>query len=155
MTLDADCCAFVQSGVGIDVAGRDIHNVPVVARAVGCRVSDDRKRVTLVVPRRFGARFLKAAETTGAVAAVFCHPSTLRSLQIKGTDAAIGPVIEADRAQVRVAVEAYVADVVALGYPESLARLEVGYEPDDLMGVTFTIAAAFIQTPGPTAGARL
>lgn len=155
MTLDTEHCAFVESGVGIDVAGRDIHNVPVVARAVGCRVSPTRDRVTLMVPGAFGGRFLKAVETTRAVAAVFCHPSTLRSLQIKGADATIIPVGDADRAQVHQAIDACVADVVALGYPESLARLEMVYESSDLVGVTFAIAAAFIQTPGPTAGARI
>jgi hypothetical protein len=155
MTLDADHSAFIQSGVAIDVAGRDSHNVPVVARAVACRVSAERQHVTLFVPRAFGARCLNAIAATGAVAAVFCHPRTLRAIQLKGVDASIVPVTDDDLSHVRAATMAFVADVVSLGHSEPVALTDVSYAPADLVGVTFSPHAAFVQTPGPSAGARI
>ena len=155
MTLDPEYTAFVESGVAIDVAGRDAHNVPVVARAVGCRVSTDRQRVTVFVPRTSSSRFLGAVAATGAVAAVFCHPSTVRSIQLKGSDATLVSADEDDCRRIRAAAESLVSDVVALGLPESVARREVGHDLGDLVGVSFSIAAAFVQTPGPAAGAKI
>jgi hypothetical protein len=155
MTLDADNSAFAQSGVAIDVAGRDAQNVPIVARAVGCRVSPDRRRVTLLVPKASGTRLLDAVRSTHAVAAVFCHPRTARSVQLKGSDAVVVPVSDDDRGSVQAGIERFVADVVALGRLEAVARASVSHDITDLAGVVFTIDAAFIQTPGPTAGTKI
>ena len=155
MTLDPEYSAFVQSGVAIDVAGRDAHNVPVVARALACRVSADRQRVTVFLSGTSSTRFLNAVESTGAVAAVFCHASTVRSVQLKGSDAALVPSCAEDRGLIQAATEGFVADVVALGLPESLARLEVSHDVADLVALAFTIDAAFVQTPGPKAGTRI
>jgi len=155
MRLDADHIAFVQSGVSIDVAGRDVHNVPAIARAVGCRVSPDGQRVTVFVPRAFGARLLTALAATGAVAAVFCHASTFRTIQLKGSDASLGPVTGEDLTHVRAAVAAFVADIASMGHSEPLALAAATHDPSDLAGVAFTIDAAFVQTPGPSAGARI
>jgi hypothetical protein len=155
MTLDPEYSAFAQSGVAIDVAGRDAHNVPVVARAIGCRVSTDRQRITVFVPRTSSTRFLDAVASTGAVAAVFCHPSTVRSIQLKGSDATLVPASDEDRGPIRATIEGFVADVGALGLPESVARLEVSCDFADLVGVAFTIDAAFVQTPGANAGTRI
>jgi hypothetical protein len=155
MTLDSDHIAFMQSGVVIDVAGRDGRNVPTVARAVGCRVSADAQRATLFMPRAPAARLLASVAENGAIAAVFCLASTLRTMQVKGSDATAVPVSDDDVASVRAAVAAFVADVVSLGFSEAQGLADASYNPADLAGVAFTVAAAFVQTPGPAAGARI
>jgi hypothetical protein len=155
MTLDSEQRAFLHTGVAIEVASHDANMVPVVARAVAARVSADGTRVTLFVSRTLGARCLNAIGACRAVAAVFCHPSTLRTIQLKGGDAALEPVSGDDVTHVKAMVSAFVAEVRAIGHSEALALLDVAYAPGDLVGVTFAPEAAFVQTPGPAAGARL
>jgi hypothetical protein len=153
--LDDESSAVVQSGVAIEVAGRDAHRVPVVARALACRLSPDRQEVTLFVPRTRSARLLNAVSSTRAVAAVFCHASTLRSIQLKGSDARLTPCGDEDRSFVHATTEAFVADVVGIGMSEAVVRLEVSHDFVDLVGIAFTVEAAFVQTPGPKAGERI
>ncbi len=155
MTLDSEQRAFLHTGVAIEVASHDAHKVPVVARAIACRVSPDGRRLTLFVSRTLGARCLNAIGACGAVAAVFCHPSTLRTIQLKGHEAALEPVLDDDLTHVKAMVAAFVAEVRAIGHSEALALLDVAYTPGDLVAVTFAPDAGFVQTPGPAAGARL
>jgi hypothetical protein len=155
MRLDPDHCAFVQSGVSIDVAGRDAHNVPAIGRALGCRVSPDRGRVTVFVSRRRSGRLLNAVASTRAVGVIFCYAGTHRALQLKGSDAEVVAVTADDLAQCRAATAAFVSNIVALGYTEERARAEVNAPEHDLVGVSFQVESAFVQTPGPAAGARI
>ena len=153
--LDEPRAAFIQSGLAIDVASYEAGHVPVVARAVACRVAPDRRRVTVFLAASHNRRFLDAVGACGAIAAVFCHPASLETLQLKGADAAVAPGTAADEAVVAQAVDAFVEKVVPLGFAESLARHELRVAPGALRAVTFTIAAAFVQTPGPAAGSRM
>ena len=53
--LDADHAAFIQGGVSVIVASRDADFVADVVRGCGCRVSRDRRQVTVLVePSRAG-----------------------------------------------------------------------------------------------------
>lgn len=155
MTLDAEHRAFLHTGVAIEVASHDAHQVPAVARAVACRVSPDGSQVTLFIPRAFGTRCLNAIAACGNVAAVFCHPSTMRTIQLKSRHATLAPVADGDSAHIKAMVAAFVAEVRAIGHSEALALLDVAHTPEDLVGVTFEPDAAFVQTPGPSAGCRL
>jgi hypothetical protein len=155
MFLDPDQCAFVQSGVSIDVAGRDAHNVPAIARAIGCRVSPDRGRITVFVNRHRSGRLLNAVASTRAVGVIFCYAGTHRALQLKGSDAAVVPVVPDDLTQCRAATAAFVANIVSLGYTEERAHAEVNAPEPDLVGVSFSVDSAFVQTPGPSAGSRI
>ena len=153
--LDAPHAEFIQSGLAIDVASFEAGYVPVVARAVACRVAPDRATATVFLAATHNRRFLDAVAASGAIAAVFCHPATLETLQLKGSDAVVRPGAAADDAVVAAAVDAFVAKVVPLGFADSLARRELFVAPGALRAVTFTIAAAFVQTPGPAAGSRM
>jgi hypothetical protein len=125
--LDADHAAFIQGGVSVVVASRDAARVPRVCRAIGCRVSDDRRRVTVYLSAFQGAPLLAAIRSEGVIAVAFNLPSTHRAYQLKGSDARVVP----------------------------LERALLWYDPAELTGVAFTPAAAFTQTPGPRAGERI
>ena len=153
--LDADPAAFIQSGVSIVVASRDAANMPRVARALGCRVSEDRRRVTVYLAAFQAAPLLAAIRAEGAIAVAFNLPSTHRAFQLKGADAAVVPLDRSDVERARRYVDAFSADIGLLGYAEVYGRALLWFDPAELTGVAFTPAAAFEQTPGPRAGVRL
>ncbi len=49
LQLDADHAAFIQGAVSVVVSSRNSQHVPDVVRGCGCRVSRDRRRVTVLV----------------------------------------------------------------------------------------------------------
>jgi hypothetical protein len=153
--LDASNADFIQSGLAIDAASFEAGHIPVLARVLACRVAPDRGRVTVFLTAPRNRRFLDAVAASGAIAVVFCHPRTLQTLQLKGIDAAVAAGSAADGAYVAAAVDAFVDKVVPLGFAAGLARRELQVAPGTLRAITFTIAAAFVQTPGPAAGSRM
>lgn len=153
--LDVANADFIESGLAIDAASFEAGRVPVLARAIACRVAPDRKSVTVFLSASTNRRFLDAVTASRAIAVVFCHPATLQTLQLKGVDAVVASGSAADDAYVAAAVDAFVDKVVPLGFAASLARGELHVPPGALRAITFTISAAFVQTPGPTAGSRM
>jgi hypothetical protein len=153
--LDEAHAAFIQSHVAINVGARDADNVATLARALGCRVSADRRMVTVFVSVPRSQSLLDNLRANGAIAVVISRPSTHQTIQLKGTDAAIAPIEDADRATIAAYLESFVEDLASIGYRENFARIVLSGAEDQVVAVTFTPTAAFAQTPGPGAGARL
>jgi hypothetical protein len=153
--LNEKWAAFVQSGVAITVASRDPQNVPTLVRAFGCRVDANRQRVMVLVAASQGEPLIDSVRSTRAIAAVFTQPSTHISLQLKGSDAMLTRARAADVRLLKTQVDAFVADTGSIGYPEDLIRAFLWSEDADLIAITFTPIAAFLQTPGPRAGESL
>src|SRR5688572_12281551 len=109
MVVTEKWAAFIQSGVSIMVGSRGANNVPCLARAMGCRVSADRSRVTILVAKTQSAPVLDAVRTTGAIAVVFSQPTTHGTIQLKGDKAAIGKVLSGDPAIVDRHTDEFVA----------------------------------------------
>ena len=152
--LDEEHAAFIQGGVSVVVATRDPDSVPDVVRGCGCRVSRDRRRVTVLVePARAGS-VLDNVAASGLVAVVFSQPSTHRTIQLKGTDARVVRVTQADRTVAARHLEAWVQELTSMGYRPEFARAVRG-AAEGMAAIAFTPATAFQQTPGPGAGDRL
>ncbi|MCX7052618.1 MAG: hypothetical protein NTU56_00200 [Proteobacteria bacterium] len=154
LQLDADHAAFIQGAVSVVVSSRNSQHVPDVVRGCGCRVSRDRRRVTVLVEAARTGSVLDDIATNGLIAVVFSQPSTHRTIQLKGSDARITRVTGADRGIAQRHLRAWVQDLQLIGYAADFARAVRGEAPD-LVAVTFTLAAAYLQTPGPAAGQRL
>ena len=154
-TLSSRWLSFIQGGVAITVGSRDENNRPNLARGQGCRVSPDGQKVTVLVSRSQAVPVLDSLSQSGAVAVVFSEPSTHTAIQLKGTDAAFASVQESDRAIVLRHTDEFVVDAGRVGYPEVAIRTLVWCDLDDLVAITFTPLAGFLQTPGPRAGAPL
>ncbi len=168
--LDAEHAAFIQGPVSIHAATRNAANQTTVTRCLGCRVSEDRRRVTVLLSAAQSTELLADLRADGTIAVVFSHPSSHRAVQLKAVDAvvasgraigavgAVGTVAPAAREATRF-LEAYrkalAAEVGPLGFPEGFVRALLAVTPDDVVAVTFTPTAAFVQTPGPKAGAPL
>lgn len=154
--LTDDQAAFVQDGrISITVASRDARRLPSVVRAAACRLDAGRCRLTLLLPTRQSAQVLADIAATGAIAVVFSEPSTHRTLQFKGSDARLEALQPGDAALARAHREAFVDEILPLGYRRDFALTVHSVPGDELSAVTFTVAQGFEQTPGPRAGAQV
>ena len=154
LQLDAEHAAFIQGAVSVVVSSRNSQHVPDVVRGCGCRISRDRRRVTVLVEAARAGSVLDDIAANGLIAVVFSQPSTHRTIQLKGSDARVARVTGADRVIAQRHLLAWVQDLQLIGYAADFARAVRGEAPD-LVAVAFTLASAFLQTPGPAAGTRL
>ena len=153
--IDAEQARLISGGVGMSAATCRPGALPNMARCTGCRVSADRRSITLLLAATPGAALLDDVRRTSSIAAVFSQPSTHYTLQLKGTDARIVPPERGDAALVARYVDAFVAELTPFGYSETIVRAFLASMPDDIAAIEFTISAAFSQTPGPQAGEPL
>jgi len=153
--LDEEHAGFIQGGVSVVVATRDAELVPGVTRGCACRVSPDRRRVTVLLEPECAGQVLADIEANGLIAVVFSQPSTHRTIQLKGTDARRTRATIADRQIAARHVEAWVRELTSIGYSSGLARAIHGVADRGLAAVTFTPTAALQQTPAPDAGDTL
>ncbi len=92
----------------------------------------------------------------GAIAFVASLPSTHRTVQLKGTDAKAGAPQPGDEAIDADRQRAAFRDVLTgMGYDRAMPLALTGGDWSDVVAVTFTPTSAFVQTPGPGAGAAL
>lgn len=153
--LSPDNLTFIQKGVSINVASRDVRRVPSLTRALSCRVDADGKRLRIALARSQSSDLLRDIETSGAVAVVFTEPSTHRTLQIKGSDAREVALEPADQVCLDLTHIAFAAEIGQLGFDAVFTARLFHVAPDDLAVLAFTPQTVFQQTPGPNAGALL
>lgn len=153
--LSAANADFIQQGVSVIVGGRDRDNTPTLARGIGCRVAPERTRVTVFLAASQAVELLAHLGDNGAIAVVFCQPSTHRTIQLKGTDAKAVPLEADDHERIAAQAAALAADIIGIGYREEPVRTLLAYAPEDVVAVAFTPSSAFLQTPGPNAGERI
>ncbi len=153
--LDEEHARFILGGVSVIVASRSAALVPDAVRGCGCRVSRDRRRVTVLVEPSQAATVLADIAASGMVAVVFSQPSTHLTIQLKGTDARPVRVTRSDHEIAAAHRAAWVDDLCRIGYSRDFAEAFWGRPPRDLGAIAFTPSAAFQQTPGPAAGQPL
>ena len=153
--LDAETALFIQRRVSIFAAGRDAANVPISARAYGCKVSPDRRILTVFVMRPQAARLLENVEANRQVAVVFSRPTTHRTLQFKGQDARVTGIEPGDPQVIAEWVGSFVVELAELGFNAPFVHAACAMQPDDMAAITFSPSDGFAQTPGPGAGSRL
>ena len=147
--------ALLARRVSIIVGSRDAALRPHVMRAVGCRVADDRRRLTVFLPRASSRWVLDDIAANGQIAVVFSEPTTHRTVQFKGVDATVAPLAPGDEAIVARYLANFTDEIAEIGFSADVAQSILGHAPGDLAAVDFTPLAGFEQTPGPTAGQAL
>lgn len=153
--LDPEHAVFIQGGVSIIAAARDADRETTVSRAFGCRVSDDRRQITVFVSAAQSGALLAGVRQNGAIAVVFSQPTSHRAIQLKGTDASVVPLAGDDPHRLVAYRERLAAQVAPLGFSDVFVRTFLNVAPGDVVAISFTPSAAFSQTPGPKAGAPL
>ena len=89
------------------------------------------------------------------IAVVFSQPTTHRTIQLKGTDAAVVPVLDDDPHVWAAYLERLTGELRHIGFSDGFARAMVKVPSADVVAVAFEPSAAFVQTPGPKAGTPL
>lgn len=153
--IDPAHAAFLQRGVGMSIAACNGDGIPTIVRGTGCRVSGDRRRVTVFVSATQAAPVIACIRANGNIAVVFSEPSTHRTVQLKGKDASIGELDDGDLQRIADYRNAFVAQLKPLGYDEALIRTLFAYRSTDIVTLSFTPTEGFSQTPGPHAGEPL
>lgn len=94
--------------------------------------------------------------SAGSPVAIVCsEPKSHRTIQLKGTSVRIEPIAPGDVQFVAAKVDAVVEHIVPLGYQEPALRAYFSFTAAALTKIVFEATAAFLQTPGPGAGAPL
>lgn len=153
--LDAAQAAFLAGPVAVGMASHDGDGVPSLSRAFGCKVSPDRREVTVFLSRLRSGALLRDLAAGQPVAAVFSRPLTHETLQLKAGQVVLRDLAPGEREIMEAAGEAFIAELVPLGYAESFCRALMSPSADEAVAATFTPTALYEQTPGPRAGARL
>jgi len=153
--IDDELKAFLESGPSVIVGTRDVGLAPEITRAWGPRVSEDRRSVSVCVPLATSAKTLDNLADNGRIALACALPTTVKSVQLKGTCIETSEPDAADLAAVEAHREAFAARNERIGVPrhmvETLWRRELETSPV-LVKIRFVPEQAFDQTPGPDAG---
>lgn len=155
LTLDAALAAFIRGPVAINLASRDAAYTPSIARGYGCRVSTDRRRITVFLALQCSQAILRDLRAGAPLATVFCLPSTHETLQFKSPGAELAALESGDRAIMRAYAAAFRAEISAAGYVDPFSSALVAPAEEDAVAVSFAPSAIFDQTPGPEAGKPL
>jgi hypothetical protein len=145
---------FCQSGVSIVLASCDQTPRPVVGRGLACRIEPDGK-TRVVLRKSSNTKLLKALADGARLAVTYTQPSTHRSIQLKAPSARIVDANVRDAPAALAQTSDFRRDLMDVGYSESFAAAYCGFEPHDLVTITFLPERAFVQTPGPGAGSAL
>lgn len=142
---------FLESGVSLLLGTRDRENRPACARLVGARVSEDRTKVTVLLPRPTGERCLANIAESGLAAVTFSRVMDNRAVQVKGRVVAREPTAD-DMAVAQTYREAFAVALDEVGLaPARSTRLTL----HPAVALDVTVEAIFQQTPGPSAGQKL
>lgn len=153
--LPADLVAMMSRGVSVLVASRDAQLRPSVMRAVGSRVGDGGRDITVYLARRQSRQLLQDIAANGHLAAVFSEPFSHRAVQVKASRAEIRPATEADAPVLAAYLASMEREIERVGFAPPLTRAMLAHQLHDVVAVRFTPEQAFDQTPGPRAGAAL
>ena len=153
--LDAARADFITHHVSILVGSSSADCIPSVVRAYGCRVTPDRRSVTVFLAVAQAQTVLRDLRAGGAIAAVFSRPRTHGTLQLKGTQARIEPLADGDRTLMRIYSKTFQEEVGAVGFGAEFQQSIMSGAEEEAVAVTFQPTAAFEQTPGPSAGQPL
>jgi hypothetical protein len=146
---------FLTHHVSILVGSCNAQGEPSVVRAYGCRVAPDRRSVTVFLAVAHSTAVLDDLRAGQGIAVVFSRPSTHETLQLKGTSAGIAPLAGTDRDTMRAYGRSFSEEVAAVGFLEPFNTAIMSGTEEEAVAVSFTPTAAFVQTPGPSAGQPL
>lgn len=153
--IDAAHAAFLEGAVSIIVSSCGTGLRPSLMRAVGCRVAQDLREVTVLLNGKQAAPVLADIAANGRAAVVYSEPSTHRTLQLKTAAARAVPLEEGDLVLMARYRELMTAEIARIGFGVALVEAMLYCPPEDAIALCFLPDAAFQQTPGPGAGTPL
>ncbi|MES2483153.1 MAG: hypothetical protein V4609_14230 [Pseudomonadota bacterium] len=153
--LPQELLSMLRGGASVLVGSRGADLRPSVVRAVGSDLDAQAGCVRVFLWRPQSVQLLRDIGATGHVAVVFSQPSSHQALQLKARQADILPVTPADRPLLQRYLASMEIEIGAVGFPPVMTRALLAHRHDELAVVRFAPEQAFLQTPGPRAGAAL
>jgi len=150
--LTDEIATFLQTRACLVLSAASESLIPELCLAVACLVSPDRRRVRVIFDRRSAGPLLALIPGPGPVALVGSQLITMRTVQVKGSEAAIEPLPTTERPLVAESVARMAPEFDKIGFHHPYAVTLLDYDPAELCCVAFTPTAIFDQTPGPQAG---
>jgi len=144
-----DLGPLLEGLVAIHVATRDAALAPDEVMAATALLDAEGKRLTVYLPVATSATSLANLRENGALAVVLSQPLTHRTVQLKGRAETIRPARDDEREAVERGAAGFDAEVEAIGLPPAVVRRRAKWP---CHAVTFVVAEAYEQTPGPRAG---
>jgi hypothetical protein len=150
--LPKELVDLVEGGGSIMVGTRDDDLQPDAARAVGAKVSADRRRITLYLPSTAGAQALANLAKHPFLAVGLVSPMDHVAIQMKGPCVDVHLATEEERTIPERYITSQTELLYMIGLPRGITSRMVAWPAH---AVTFEIEDIFVQTPGPGAGKRL
>lgn len=152
--LTDELAAFMGSGLSIILGSVDHDGFPIPRMGHGCRV-DASGKVRLTVGSTSAARLVQAVVDGGPVAATFTRPEDHRSIQLKARSACLRDAHAADIAEAGRQSAIFADKLATYLFERPFCEAYAGFFAEELVVIEFTPEQAFVQTPGPGAGAPL
>ncbi len=147
--IEIDLGDLVRRGVAVIVATSDEAMRPELGRAWGPDLSADRGQLTICVEAPPGSAMARNLAVGAPVAATITRLTSAATVTLRGPVVAVAEP-DPDRVDaVAGHVEAFVAEMAAVGAAESIARGLVG---PHLLCVTIEVAEQVTETPGTGVG---
>jgi hypothetical protein len=149
--ISQEIASFIQSGVSIIVGVVGADGRARAGRALASRVMEG-GIIRLIYPEEGNSVVTAAAQSGGQIAVTFSAPLSHRTIQIKGVNCrteALGPE---DRISADFQSDVFAAVLIGIGYPSAFVSAFCDYRATPLSVLSFSVRAAFEQTPGPGAG---
>lgn len=143
---------FLESGLSIVVATRDGELQPNGAVAWALSVHDDRAHVSVFLHPDAAKEMLENLGSYPQIALDLDLPTSHRACQLKGLFVSARKARAPERAEVERQLEAFSADLAAIGIPRALTA---GWSSWPCTVLKVRVTDLFEQTPGPGAGDRL
>lgn len=150
--LPADLVNFTEGGVSLLVGTASKELVPDCVRCVGVRVWEDACTLTVLLPAATSVQTIENLRANPRLALTVSHIPSHRTMQIKGTVAAINEGNEADQYFATRYRAALSEDLAFIGMPAA-NTLRLSIWP--CWAVDVAIEVVFVQTPGPQAGVKM
>jgi len=152
--LTRELSEFLQSGLSIIIAAVGRDGRPVAGVALACVIDPD-GTTRIIMRRAANPRLLEAVADGSSFATTLSRPITHRSIQLKSAGAREVPLRPGEEAAVARQSAVFRDELIAIDHDVPFANAYTAYRPMDLTVLEFRPEEAFVQTPGPGAGARL
>ena len=143
---------LIESGASIIVATRDASLRPECVRGLGATVSDDRRRLTVLLNDQLAGRIRAHLADNGHIAVSFSRIVDHHTIQVKGHAVEVRAGHEAEQQALERYLAAFAEQVSLAGLPRSVVR-RVCHER--CVAVSLLVEELYDQTPGPGAGAPM
>lgn len=152
MTLPPDLITFLQQGLSIHMGTRNARLEPNGARVVALTVEADGEHLLAYVTTTDAEAVLANLEDNGHAALACARPADDRACQVKGTMVSVRPAGPTEVEEVQRQWRGFLDQLQVVGIPHAATQRWTSWP---CVAVRLKVTAAFEQTPGPDAGARL